>query len=231
MAVLEDITRSIKCYMNHSALLLSLICASSLWITLPLSLLSESTDSLSVQVQEKIWQEIYSQDFHSSKKLVQLELSKSGKNETIPLLSLLEISLNGLQRHKQANDIRKKILSIWESKYKKSFLEENYPINLATWTRMVIVKPDSLLIGAEYFIPYPINSNKEGFYYHKFTLYNRFSKKPTRFFKLEKSSVTNQEYRLYEINSDGEFKQIKIYGDILPEMKDEMNFLVGFLGI
>ncbi|MGQ2871613.1 hypothetical protein ACT533_13655, partial [Leptospira santarosai] len=118
-----------------------------------------------------------------------------------------------------------------ESKYKKSFLEENYPINLATWTRMVIVKPDSLLIGAEYFIPYPINSNKEGFYYHKFTLYNRFSKKPTRFFKLEKSSVTNQEYRLYEINSDGEFKQIKIYGDILPEMKDEMNFLVGFLGI
>lgn len=105
MAVLEDTIRSIKHYMNHSTFLSALICASSLWITLPLSLLSESTDSLSVEVQEKIWQEIYNKDFHSSKKLVQLELAKSGKNETIPLLSLLEISLNGLQRYKQANDI------------------------------------------------------------------------------------------------------------------------------
>lgn len=230
MILLEEITRSIRRYADHSAFLLALICVASLWITLPLSLLSESTDPLSAQAQEKIWQEIYNQDFHSSKKMVQLELARSGKNETIPLLSLLEISLNGLQRHKQANEIRKKILSIWESKYKKSFIDENYPINLATWTRMVIVKSDSLLIGAEYFLPYPINSNKDGFYYHKFTLYNRFSKKPTRFFKLEKSSATNQEYRLYEINSDGESKQIKTYGDILPEMKDEMGFLSGFLG-
>lgn len=147
------------------------------------------------------------------------------------MLSFLEISLNGLQRHKQANDIRKKILSIWETKYKKTFVEENYPINLSTWTRMIIVKSDTMLVGAEYFIPYPINSNKDGFYYHKFTLYNRFSKKPTRFFKLEKSSTTNQEYCLYEINSDGESKQIKNYGDTLPEMKDEMSFLMGFLSI
>ncbi|AYV56162.1 hypothetical protein EFP84_12000 [Leptospira kmetyi] len=231
MILLEEITRSIRRYADHSAFLLALICVTTFWITLPLSLLSESTDPLSAQAQEKIWQEIYNQDFHSSKKMVQLELARSGKNETIPLLSLLEISLNGLQRHKQANEIRKKILSIWESKYKKSFIDENYPINLATWTRMVIVKSDSLLIGAEYFIPYPINANKDGFYYHKFTLYNRFSKKPTRFFKLEKSSATNQEYRLYEINSDGESKQIKTYGDILPEMKDEMGYLGGFLGI
>ncbi|PJZ56983.1 hypothetical protein [Leptospira barantonii] len=231
MILLEEITRSIRRYADHSAFLLALICTATLWITLPLSLLSESTDPLSAQAQEKIWQEIYNQDFHSSKKMVQLEIARSGKNETIPLLSLLEISLNGLQRHKQANEIRKKVLSIWESKYKKSFIDENYPINLATWTRMVIVKSDSLLIGAEYFIPYPINTNKDGFYYHKFTLYNRFSKKATRFFKLEKSSATNQEYRLYEINSDGESKQIKTYGDILPEMKDEMGFLTGFLGI
>ncbi|TGL78367.1 hypothetical protein [Leptospira yasudae] len=231
MIPIEDITRSIRRYANRSALLLALIAVSSLWITLPLSLLSQNTDPLSEQVQEKIWQEIYNKDFHSSKKLVQLELSRSGKNETIPLLSLLEISLNGLERYKQANEIRRKILSIWESKYKKTFLDENYPINLATWTRMVLVKSDSLLIGAEYFIPYPINSSKDGFYFHKFTLYNRFSKKPTRFFKLERSSATNQEYRLYEINADGESKQIKVYGDILPEMKDEMSFLSGFLGI
>ncbi|EMY77015.1 hypothetical protein LEP1GSC060_3228 [Leptospira weilii serovar Ranarum str. ICFT] len=229
MTLLEDITQSIRRCRDHFLFLSVLICTASVWITLPPSLLSENTES--AQVQERIWQEIYNQDFHSSKKLVQLELVKSGKNETIPLLSLLEISLNGLQRYKQAKDVRLKILSIWESKHKKSFLEENYPINLATWTRMVIVKRDSLFIGAEYFMPYPINTNKEGFYYHKFTLYNRFSKNPTRFFKLEKSSATNQEYRLYEINVDGESKQIKSYGDILPEMKDEMSFLAEFLGI
>ncbi|RHX87585.1 hypothetical protein [Leptospira stimsonii] len=230
MVFMEEITRAIRRYSNQSAFLLTLICFGLIWVTLPLSLLSESTDPLSAEVQEKIWQEIYNQDFHSSKKLVQLELSKSGKNETIPLLSLLEISLNGLQRHKQANETRKRILSIWEKKFKKSFLDENYPINLATWTRMIVVKPDSLLLGAEYFIPYPINAGKDGFYYHKFTLYNRFSRKPTRFFKLERSPATNQEYRLYEINADGESKQIKVYGDILPEMKDEMIFLTGFLG-
>ncbi|WP_016752476.1 hypothetical protein [Leptospira kirschneri] len=228
MIFLEEMIRSIRCYTAHSAFLLALACATCIWVTLPLSLLSESTET---QIREKIWQEIYNQDFHSSKKLVQLELAKSGKNETISLLSFLEISLNGLQRHKQANDIRKKILSIWETKYKKTFVEENYPINLSTWTRMIIVKPNTMLVGAEYFIPYPINPNKDGFYYHKFTLYNRFSKKPTRFFKLEKSSTTNQEYCLYEINSDGESKQIKNYGDTLPEMKDEMSFLMEFLSI
>lgn len=226
----EDILRSIRNYSGRSAVLSALTVLAVVWITLPLSVLSESTDPLAQETQEKIWQEIYNRDFHSSKKLVQLELARSGKNETIPLLSLLEISLNGLQRHKQADETRKKILSIWENKFKKSFLDENYPINLSTWTRMVVVKPDSLLIGAEYFLPYPINASKDGFYYHKFTLYNRFSKKPTRFFKLEKSPSTQQEYRLYEIQADGESKQIKVYGDILPEMKDEMSFLSGFLG-
>ncbi|XDD51861.1 hypothetical protein AB3N59_00950 [Leptospira sp. WS92.C1] len=227
---MEEIIDSIRRYANQFAFLSSLLCIGLIWITLPLAILSENTDPLSAEVQEKIWQEIYNQDFHSSKKLIQLELAKSGKNETIPLLSLLEISLNGLQRYKQANEIRKKILSIWETKYKKSFLDENYPINLSTWTRMVVVKPDTLLIGAEYFIPYPINSGKEGFYYHKFTSYNRFSKKPTRFFKLERSPSTNHEFRLYEIHSDGESKQIKVFGDSMPEMKDEMSFLSGFLG-
>ncbi|TGM17228.1 hypothetical protein EHQ90_07850, partial [Leptospira stimsonii] len=77
---MEEITRAIRRYSNQSAFLLTLICFGLIWVTLPLSLLSESTDPLSAEVQEKIWQEIYNQDFHSSKKLVQLELSKSGKN-------------------------------------------------------------------------------------------------------------------------------------------------------
>ncbi|EMO25697.1 hypothetical protein LEP1GSC170_4149 [Leptospira interrogans serovar Bataviae str. HAI135] len=105
MIFLEEMMLSIRRYTTHSVFLLALICTTCIWITLPLSILSESTET---QIREKIWQEIYNQDFHSSKRLVQLELAKSGKNETISLLSFLEISLNGLERHKQANDVRKK---------------------------------------------------------------------------------------------------------------------------
>lgn len=147
----------------------------------------------------------------------------------MPLLSLLEICLNGLARPKQADETRKKILQLWEKNYKRSFVEENYPLNLATWTRMAVVTPNILVLGAEYYIPYPINPKKDGFYYHKFTAYNRFTKRATKFFKLEKSSNTENEYRLYEISSEGEAISVKNYGNSIPDLRDEMKDVIRHL--
>ncbi|EPG65370.1 hypothetical protein ACE5IS_06005 [Leptospira wolffii] len=177
---------------------------------------------------DKIWENIYSQDFISAKKLVQKEL-KGENSESLQLLSLMEICLNGLERYKQADEQRKKILSVWEKTHKKSFLEENYPLNLATWTRMVSVTPNILLLGAEYYLPYPVNAKKEGFYYHKFTAYNRFTKKANHFFKLEKSPSTEKEYRLFEISEEGQSTLVKSYGDSLPELRDEMKDILKYL--
>lgn len=207
---------------NYSLLILVLtffLPASGFWV-----LISEEKPS-SI---DKIWENIYAQDYTSAKKLIQKDL-KGGKEESLPLLSLMEVCLNGLERYKQADEQRKKILSIWEKTHKKAFLEENYPLNLATWTRMVVVTPNILLLGAEYYLPYPVNAKKEGFYYHKFTAYNRFSRKASHFFKLEKSPSTDQEYRLFEIKDDGQSNLVKNYGDSLPDLRDEMKDIQKFL--
>ncbi|EMJ99820.1 hypothetical protein AB3N61_01085 [Leptospira sp. WS58.C1] len=179
---------------------------------------------------EKIWENIYSQDFISAKKLVQKEL-QSSNSESLQLLSLMEICLNGLERYKQADESRRKILSVWEKNHKKAYLEENYPLNLATWTRMAVVTPNILVLGAEYYLPYPVNSKKEGFYYHKFTAYNRYSKRAVKFFKLENSPNTEKEYRLFEISEEGEAKLVKNYGNALPDFRDEMKDVLKYLNL
>ncbi|GBF39912.1 hypothetical protein [Leptospira johnsonii] len=179
---------------------------------------------------EKIWENIYSQDFISAKKLVQKEL-QSSNSESLQLLSLMEICLNGLERYKQADESRKKILSVWEKNHKKAYLEENYPLNLATWTRMAVVTPNVLVLGAEYYLPYPVNSKKEGFYYHKFTAYNRYSKHAVKFFKLENSPKTEKEYRLFEISEEGEAKLVKNYGNAMPDFRDEMKDVLKYINL
>ncbi|PJZ70012.1 hypothetical protein CH373_13150 [Leptospira perolatii] len=181
-------------------------------------------------VLDRIWEDIYSEDYISAKKLVQKEL-QAGKSESLSLLSLMEVCLNGLSRPKQADETRLRILQIWEKKHKKTFIEENYPLNLATWTRMVSVTPNVLLLGSEYYLPYPINASKDGFYFHKITAYNRYTKSPTKFFKLEKSNKTEGEYRLFEISVDGESNLLKSYGDTLPNLRDEMKDVARYLKI
>ncbi len=188
---------------------------------LPVSLFWELISEEKPSSVDKIWENIYALDFTSAKKLVQKGLQ--GENsESLQLLSLMEVCLNGLERYKQADEQRKKILSVWDKNHKKAFLEENYPLNLATWTRMAVITPNILVLGAEYYTPYPVNAKKEGFYYHKFTAYNRFTKRANRFLKLEKSPGTEQEYRLYEISEDGQASLVKSYGASVPDFRDEM---------
>lgn len=187
-------------------------------------------DKTSAAAIEKIWENIYSQDFISAKKLVQKEL-QSPNSESLQLLSLMEICLNGLERYKQADESRKKILNVWEKNHKKAYLEENYPLNLATWTRMAVVTPNILVLGAEYYLPYPVNVKREGFYYHKFTAYNRYSKHAIKFFKLENSPKTEKEYRLFEISEEGEAKLVKNYGNTLPDFRDEMKDVMKYLNL
>lgn len=177
----------------------------------------------------KIWEEIYQQDYDRARILAQKKLKEN--SESISLLSIYEVALNGSNRPKKADEIHQKIQSIWQKKFKAAYLDANYPINLATYIRMVVVRENVLLVASDYFIPYPINKDKTGFYYHKFTLYNRYSKTPTKFFKLERSLETDRNYVLFEIDETGETKKVKSYGRFLPEIQDEVKDLSKKLGL
>ncbi|MCE9501981.1 MAG: hypothetical protein K8R21_15985 [Leptospira sp.] len=176
---------------------------------------------------EHIWNEIYANDFHAAKKHVLAEIDKSGEN--INILSLYEITLNGLDRRKEAAKIRKRIFEIWTEKHKGNFIKENYPLNLSTYPRIVIAKPSSLIIGSEYFLPYPTGKDKSGFFYNKIVVYNVFTKRPSKFFKLEKSKSTDGIYILYEIENDGKSSRVQSYSDKLPNLRDEINDVIRHL--
>ncbi|MBE7413270.1 MAG: hypothetical protein L6Q54_15015 [Leptospiraceae bacterium] len=179
--------------------------------------------------QEKIWEEIYSGNFTKSQELILKELNKSPEN--LQLLSLLEISQNGQGLKKEALSTRKKIFVVWKKKHKSSFIQANYPLNLATYPRIVEVKPSMLLIGSEYFLPYPMNKEKSGYYYNKIVVYNRFTKKPVRFFKLEKLNNSGSIYSLYEIKEDGKSNKIKDYTNKLPSLRSELDEIVKILDL
>ena len=177
----------------------------------------------------KIWNYIYENNFKDA--LTTVENSLARDTENINLLSLREVCQNGLQNSKDADLTRKKILGIWNKKHKESFLSENYPINLATWIRIVEVKPSSLLIGSEYFTPYPVNPEKVGYFYHKFTVYNRYTQEPAKFYKLEKSKTTSGRYKLFEIDSDGKTTEVADYGQTLPDIRKEANTILKKLNL
>ena len=169
---------------------------------------------------EKIWEEIYNENFKSANDLVKNQLNQDKEN--LQLLSLHLITLNGLEKYKEASKIKSKLESIWKSKHKKNYLQENYPINLSSYLSAVVIKPNDVIIGAEYYIPYPISKNKAGFYYNKITVYNKETKKPDKFFKLEKSSATENEFILFEVSSGGKAKKVKNYGTSIPDIKNEI---------
>ena len=182
-----------------------------------LTLLSVAT--IQADDNKKVWDYFYNNNFKDA--MTEIDRSLTKDSENIKLLSLKESCLNGLKKVKEANKTRVKILSIWNKNHKKNFISANYPINLATYIRIVEVKPSSIVIGSEYFIPYPVNQTKDGYYYHKFTVYNRYSKKPDKFFKLENSKATSGRYKLFEIDSDGTTKEIADYGKTIPDIHKE----------
>lgn len=175
-------------------------------------------------LQKQIWNHIYKEEFKKALELVGSQLKK--KPENLKLLSLMEICQNGLNNTADADKTRKKIISVWEKKYKREFIKNDYPINLASYTRMVVVTPSSLVLAAEYYTPYPVNREKDGYYYHKITIYNRSSKSPAKFFKLEKSTKTDDQYILYLIEADGKNEEIRKYGESKPDIRDEVNTIL-----
>ena len=177
----------------------------------------------------KIWNYIHENKFSDALTVVDNLLSRDADN--INLLSLREVCQNGMQKNRDADLTRKKILAVWNKKHKESFISENYPINLATWIRIVEVKPSSLLVGSEYFTPYPVNPEKEGYFYHKFTVYNRYTQEPAKFYKLEKSRATSGRYKLFEIEADGKTSEVADYGQTLPDIRKEANTILKKLNL
>ena len=79
--------------------------------------------------------------------------------EDLYFLSQLDIVLNGQGKYQEADELRKHIRSIWESKYKTNWIAKGSPVAEATWTRMIVSTPKYEIIGTEYFRPEVIGTS------------------------------------------------------------------------
>jgi hypothetical protein len=169
---------------------------------------------------KQIWDHIYANQFDEVKAIVLSEYNTYKNN--IALLSFYEIALNGLGDKPKANKVRKKIFKIWKKNHKSHYEKENYPVNLSNYIRVAITTDKHLFLGSEYYTPYPINSKKEGYYYHKIMVYDKSSKKLLGLYKLEKSKYTNEEYVLFKIEPSGTSASVQNYGNTEPDLSDEI---------
>lgn len=182
---------------------------------------AENGSKVGKNIYNQIWDEIYNSEFESARTMVLAELKKDKDN--IKLLSLYEIIYNALDKPDKANKARDKILKLWNQNHKESYLKENYPVNLSNYTRVVKFYSNHILIGAEYFIPYPVNQKMDGYYYYKFTAFNKNSKSVDHLYKLEKSKLTNEDYVLFEVFINGKSERLKSYNKEIPDISQCIN--------
>ncbi|MCB1156591.1 MAG: hypothetical protein H7A25_10795 [Leptospiraceae bacterium] len=197
----------------------------SIFLLFTFSLLA--SDKLPSSLSEKIWENIYAEDWKEARKVIIDNYKEYSGN--IDILSLYEIVLNGQGKKENAAKIRKKILRIWNEKHKDEYVKANYPLNLSHYLRQAVIHSHYLILASEFFLPYPINSSREGFYYHKIIVYNRKTRKAEHLYKLEKSKFTEENFILYEINSSGTSKKIHSYGKELPEIQEEVKKILDII--
>ena len=183
----------------------------------------------SESLSDRIWEHLYNNETQKAKILIEKELLKSPEN--LNLLSLYEVTLNAMDKKQESLKTYKKIKSIWNKNHKKKYIREKYPINLASWVRIAVIRPDVLLLASEYYLPYPVNRDEEGYYYHKITIYNRQTKNPVDFYKLEKSRNTNENHILFRIKPDGKNEIAKDFGTTLPGLQEQVDIVLNLSNI
>lgn len=134
--------------------------------------------------------------------------------ENIAFLSNLDIIYNGLEEIEKANNIRKKILKIWNKEYKDDWILRGSPIAESTWARYLKVTNSHIIIGTEYFMPEKLGDITN---YYKIILQDKFDQKIVRIYKLEHSNIIEEYYVLSEINK-GSFTQQISFGNKKPDL-------------
>jgi hypothetical protein len=110
--------------------------------------------------------------------------------EELYFLSQLDIVLNGQGKYQEADELRKHIRSIWESKYKANWVANGSPVAEATWARMIVSTPKYEIIAAEYFQPEVIGASPFAITsFYKIIVRPKSKANMTRVFKLEMSNL------------------------------------------
>ncbi|MEM7181386.1 MAG: hypothetical protein AAF518_10770 [Spirochaetota bacterium] len=191
-------------------------------LNLQLFLCPLAAQRLSAELSKKIWNHIYAEKYEEARKLIKQNYRKYRKN--LQILSLYEITLNGLGEKENADKIHRLVLKIWNKNHKNNFIKANYPLNLSSYIRIAKVMPKKLILGYQYFTPDPIkmSEKREGHYYHKILVFDRENKRLSTLYKLEKSKYTKDQYILYQVDNKGIASEVRNYSTELPQLRDEI---------
>jgi tetratricopeptide (TPR) repeat protein len=148
----------------------------------------------------------------------------------LAFLSQLDMSLNGQERHAEADQLRDHILEVWEQDRKEEWLAKGSPKGEATWARFIVPSKDYVVIGTQYFTPELLGAVDEPHItsFYKIILRPRDKSHGLHIMKLEMSELVEPYYVLREqVKNGGD--QLIPYGSRKPELREVVHDLLEVL--
>ena len=192
-------------------------------------LVQAQSDSELVENSKVIQKLVFEGKFKEAEPYVQKCLQKVPND--MYFLSQLDIVLNGQQRFQEADQLRNKILEIWNRDHKQAWISKGSPVAERAWLRMIGFAKDYNVAATEYYIPEPLNpatpdNTITNFY--KFIVIPKSQAVKERLFKLEMSKLREEYYVLSEISDKG-FRQVRPYGSQKPDIRTVLKDLILYL--
>ena len=101
---------------------------------------------------EDAWQKIdrliQGQSFKEAEQLTRDCLKQAPRD--LYFLSKLDIVLNAQEKIQEAEDVRNKILKVWNEDQKQKWLDKGSPKSESSWARIITYPPDFQVVGCEY---------------------------------------------------------------------------------
>lgn len=147
----------------------------------------------------------------------------------LAFLSQLDSTLNGLERFAEADQLRDRILQIWEQDQKQKWLAKGSPKGEAAWARFIVPTKDYWVIGCQYFTPELLGAGEPQITsFYKIVLHPRDHSHGTHVMKLEMSRLDQPYYVLREALRNGG-DQLIPYGSQKPELRQVVHDLLEVL--
>ena len=145
----------------------------------------------------------------------------------LAFLSQLDSTLNGLERFAEADQLRDRILQIWEKDQKQKWLAKGSPKGEAAWVRFIVPTKDFWVIGCQYFTPEVLGAagGPQITSFYKIVLHPRDGSHGTHVMKLEMSRLDQPYYVLRETLKNGGGDQLIPYGSQKPELRQVVHDL------
>jgi hypothetical protein len=151
--------------------------------------------------------------------------------EEIYFLSQLEMALNGQGKVREADELRDRILKLWEQKYKEKWMAKGAPVDESSWARVIATSQEYHVIGTEYFIPRLIEGKKDDplalYAFYKVIAFPKEGGGTSRILQLNKSKE-EKNYFLEEY-SQGSIVMAKTYGAGKPDIRAVVSDAVVYL--